>query len=91
MRHLIAKILVWVGMLLIHGAPWAIPKGRAVGVMCGLHPDIIDKAFLLTAQCERTTGTGENKRHNALRALLNLGFKERDAALAIEVAVRSVL
>ena len=80
----------WLGMWLLRLSPSTLPKGRDLAWLHGLPCDIMDKAYLLVGQCERLANKGEHRRHNALRALLNLGYKESDAALAIEIAVRTV-
>jgi len=53
--------------------------------------DLLEAAIRITAQLARRPGaSGEFKRHEALRALLNMfpDARERDCALAIELAIR---
>ena len=83
-------MLRWLGMWLLRLAPASLPKGRDLAWLCGLPPTIMDSTYMVIGQLERRTVSGEHRRHEALRALLNLGYKERDAALAIELAVRVV-
>lgn len=83
-------MMLRLGLWLIYRAPASLPKGRALAKLCGLKDDTIDAAYFIVGQCERFDTSGEHRRHEALRALLNQGFRERDAGLAVELAIRVV-
>lgn len=55
-----------------------------------LTSDYADTARLAVREAEKLGGSGEYRRREALRVMLNLnpGARERDLAMAIELAVR---
>lgn len=56
----------------------------------GLSRDLIDQAESQVIFLAGKGPSGEYRRHQALAALMKAGWRERDAALAIELAVRNV-
>ena len=58
-----------------------------------VHPMLQAAASNAVTEAERVGGSGEHRRREALRMLLNVcpQFKERDHALAIELALRGLI
>ncbi len=77
--------------LLVKFGLWLARLGGWNEFTHGLDPAILDSAKLMTTQAETMGGSGEYRRREALRAMMNRHPKapERDLALAIELALRS--
>lgn len=87
---MLSRVMVKIGLWLIYRAPASWPKGRALAKLCGLSDQIMDAVYPLIGHVEKFDSSGAHRRHVAMTALLNQGFNERDAGLAIEIAVRVV-
>ncbi len=75
MKNLVIRILKWLAGVEL------VPVDRAV-------LDVIPAAKVLVIQMSAHGQSGEWKRHQVLAKLMKAGASERDAALAIELAVR---
>lgn len=79
MRHQLAKLLLWL-----------LEKLGYQAFAHGLSKADIERAEVVVAGLDGVGPGGEYRRHQALAKLMKSGMSERDAALAIELAVRRV-
>ena len=87
---MIRRWLVTLGLWLAHLGGWTLPFPEPCRRLHATSP-YLDTARLIHAEVERQQmHNGEQKRHAALRAMLNRHpeARERDLALAIELAVQ---
>ena len=91
MRRWLVHIGLWLARLGGWEPPAPVPFGHSETL--GLDPALIASTHLMTEQTGKMGGSGEYRRREALRALMNRHpeAKERDIAFAIEAVIRGIL